>query len=120
MGIFEAISSVIVGWMQVNKASKLAEDWFKQGMSIFGTAFVCFFGTFGAVGYTSIKTGDAPLVAFMLALFMGSGAMAAGVGLLWLRSPLTRGIPLLVPMSVEKHMQESDHVYHEPNAEKEK
>lgn len=114
MGIFNALAAVIVGWMGVNKGAKLAEAWFEQGMSIFGTAFVAFFGIFGAAGLGALKLGYSPLASLMFALFSGSGAMAAAVLALWKHSALTRGIPILAPMQVEKQVLEGSFALTEP------
>ncbi len=118
MGIFNAIATVIVGWMSVNKGAKLAEQWFKQGMSIFGTALVSFLGIFGAVGAGALQTGATPWVCLLTALFAASMATAAAVLALWKRSTLTRGIPILSPMQVEQKVLESDFAYTEPLKEK--
>lgn len=118
-GIFNGIATVIVGWMGVNKGAKLAEDWFQCGMSIFATAFVWFFGVFGAAGLASLKTGDAPLVALTIALCSGSGAMAVAVLALWKINRLTKGIPILAPMFLEQKVLETDSAYTEPNQSKE-
>lgn len=120
MGIFGAISSVIVGWMQVNKASKLAEDWFRQGMSLFGTALVAFLGIFGTAGVAALQSGLEPLPALAYALFAASGGTAAAILALWKRSSLTKGIPILAPMSVEQKVLEGGYVYTEPTSQKEK
>ena len=120
MGIFDAMAKVIVGWMQVNKASKLAEEWFKQGMSLFGTAIIAFLGIFGATGLAATQSGHEPWIAFMYALFTASGGTAAAILALWKRSTLTKGIPILSPMSVEQKVLEGGFAYTEPNSAKEK
>lgn len=118
MGIFSAIATVIVGWMGVNKGAKLAEDWFKQGMSLFGTALVSFFGIFGAAGLAALQAGAAPWVCLLTALFVASGATAAAVLTLWKMSPLTKGIPILAPMQVEQKVLEGGFALTEPTKEK--
>ncbi len=118
MGIFNAIATVIVGWMSVNKGAKLAEDWFRLGMSLFGTAFIWFFGVFGAAGLASLKTGDAPLVALVTGICSGSGAMAVAVLALWKWSSLTKGIPILAPMFLEQKVLETGFAITEPTKEK--
>lgn len=115
MGIFNAIATVIVGWMGVNKGAKLAEDWFRQGMSIFGTGIVTFLGIFGASGLGALKLEYAPLTALMFALFTASGATAAAILTLWKWSPLTKGIPILAPMQVEQKVLEGGFAYTEPS-----
>lgn len=114
MGIFNAIATVIVGWMSVNKGAKLAEDWFKQGMSLFGTGIIAFLGIFGSAGLGALKLEYAPLTAFMFALFTASGATAAAILALWKWSPLTKGIPILAPMSVEQQVLEGGFARTEP------
>jgi hypothetical protein len=118
MNFLTALAQLVAGLYGAHKVtSKLveeADDWFKLSLSLFGTGFVCFFGSLGIVGgaaFTAATTaGVHPWLAFVISLgggfFAACLSMAVGVSYLWKRSPLTRGIPLLSPMKVEEKVLE--------------
>lgn len=115
MNIFGALATVIVGYMGIRKGEKLAEEWFRQGMSLFGTVLIAFLGFFGAAGLAATQMGYTPMGCFMFALFTAAGGTAAAVLALWKRSSLLKGIPVLSPMQVEKAVLETGFVYTEPS-----
>lgn len=114
-----AIASLINGVHRTKKEIKQKERWFRFGMSIFGTAFVAFSSAAGGT-ITALLTGwepsieiaaDAteaqaigqalallayPLGVMVLSVGTGLGAMAVMVWILWVRSPLTKGIPIVI------------------------
>ena len=103
-----AISTIIVGIFGVMKKGKRRWAWFRFAMSIFGTAFVSFWGTWGVIGGGALTAGAEPIVALATGFFAGALTMATAVLALWLRSPLTKGIPILAPMKVEENLLDED------------
>lgn len=97
----------------VDKALEEAEEWYKFGMSLFGTAFCSFFGGWAAATPAIYAGGANIWIALVLGFCGGMGLMAAMVYQLWVRSPLTKGMPLLVPAGVQRKAQETDTVYTE-------
>ena len=115
-----AIATVISGKMAADRAGKIAgatleeaDRWFQFGMSIFGTAFCSLFGAWAVATPALYTTGAGIWPALVLGFCAGLGTMAAMVYQLWVRSPLTKGIPLLVPAAVQKKAIETDTVYTE-------
>ena len=93
---------------------KQRDEWFRLSLSLFGTAFVTFFGMLGIVGGSTLAAGQPFAVAFFGGFFAACLAMAAAVLALWKRSALTRGIPILAPMKVEKEVLEESWSLTEP------
>jgi hypothetical protein len=114
-----ALASLITGKMAVDKAGKIAgltldeaDRWFRFGASLFGTAFVSFAGSWGlSIWALYPKFG----IGASLGLGFADGliAMAATVFLLWSRSPLTQGIPLMVPSKLAEKAVQQDSTYTE-------
>lgn len=119
INILGAIATLVAGLYRAKKEGdqivEQRDQWFKLSLSIFGTAFVTFFGMFGAAGLAALKTGDSPLVSLIIAVFAASGSMAAAVLMLWKYSSLTKGIPILAPTLVEQKVLEGGFAYTEPN-----
>ena len=95
------------------------QGWCRLAASLIATAFVTFFGTFGIAVVGLIQTNSAaPLT---LGLAYASISMSVAVLSLWLRSPLTKGIPILYPGKIEsarlKELGDSGEVYN-PNDQK--
>ena len=108
------IGQLLVGGYSVHKKLKQREAWFKTIASIVGTGFVSFWGTLGAVGETLLANDVEPVLALIGAFFAACLAMAAMVLYLWKRSPMTKEIPIVAPMRVEKEVLESEKVYTHP------
>lgn len=114
-----AIATLINGVHRTKKEIKQKDRWFRFGMSIFGTAFIAFSSTAGGV-ITAAMTGWEPVVeiaadateaqaigialaqlayplgVLVLGVGAGLGSMAVMVWILWARSPLTKGIPIVI------------------------
>ena len=103
-GLAELIVGLYRAHRESGKQMEVAEQWMKLGMSIFGTAFVSFFGVFGIVGGSMLASGQHFAVALTGGFFAAALATAAAVLALWKRSTLTRGIPILAPMKVEEEV----------------
>ena len=107
-GIAELIGQLYRAHRESGKQMEIADQWFKLGMSVFGTAFVTFFGMLGIVGGSTLAAGQPFAIAFFAGFFAACATTAAAVLNLWKRSALTRGIPILAPMKVEeKVLQDS-------------
>lgn len=91
-----AIAGIITGLIRTHKI----DQWAKLILSMGGTAFVTFFGTFSTVGLSTLAAGRGLPEAFGWALFTAAGSMAAITFFGWTRSPLTKGIPISAPGSV--------------------
>ena len=115
-----SLSSLIIGLYAANKAvnsgTALAEEWFKFGASIMGTAFVTFNGTWGAAIIAHFSTGSNIWVCLVLGFGEALLATAALVAWLWMRSPLTRGIPIAMPMKVQQEVLNGGFSYIEPKS----
>jgi hypothetical protein len=77
------------------------QGWFRLAASIAATAFVSFFGTLGISAMTQVQQGATPHEALFLAAAHASLVMALMVLGIWLKSPLTKGIPILYPGKIE-------------------
>jgi len=102
-----ALAHIIVGVYATKKTAEEADAWLRFGASLFGTAFVSFTGVWG-MSIWALYPKLGVLAALVLGFADGLIAMAATTFLLWSRSPLTRGIPLMVPSQLaEKALQEN-------------
>jgi len=103
-----AISNLIVGLYRAQRESSQIiaqrDEWFKLSLSIFGTALVSFMGTLGATGGAALLAGIDPWMALASGFFSACLTTAAAILMLWKRSTLTRGIPILAPMKVEEQV----------------
>jgi hypothetical protein len=115
-----AIASIIGTKMAVNQAGKITDkvlaetdEWYRFGMSLFGSAFCSFFGTWGTLTPTLFASGMNLWPALVMGFCGGLATMAAVVYALWVRSPLTKGMPLMVPTTVQTKAIETDTVYTE-------
>ena len=107
-----ALAHIIVGIHATNKAAGEADAWLRFGASLFGTAFVSFTGVWGMSIWTLYpKLGV--LAALVLGFADGLIAMAATTFILWSRSPLTKGIPLMVPSQLAEKALQEDTTYTE-------
>lgn len=89
-----------------------ADAWLRFGASLFGTAFVSFTGVWG-MSIWALYPRLGVLAALALGFADGLIAMAATTFLLWSRSPLTRGIPLMVPSRLADKARQEDTTYTE-------
>ena len=99
MFLADALSNFILGWIKNGQM----QAWIRLLMSIFGTAFVAFFGVLGVTIvtlYPTIGTG-----ALVIGIGAASLAMAISVLFLWRSSKLTKGIPIAVTGDIEKEYQ---------------
>jgi len=110
MNPFDGLAKLIVGFVHEGHL----QAWSRLAASILATAFVSFFGTLG----TSIVAGREPMV---IAIGHASLFMALMVLALWLKNPLTRGIPILYPGKIEAARMEqlvADGTVYNPNTAK--
>lgn len=102
-----ALARVIVGVYSTNKKAQEADAWLRFGASLFGTAFVSFTGVWG-MSIWALYPKLGVLAALVLGFADGLIATAATTFLLWSRSELTKGIPLMVPSTLaEKALEEN-------------
>ena len=114
-----AIAELITGIYKVRQNTAQAEEWFRVGLSLFGTAFVSFWGTWGlSIWALYPRFGLWP--ALVLGYADGCIVMASTVLILWKRSPLMRGIPIAAPMNVEQRALEQGVALTTPTPPKEK
>ena len=109
---FGALSAFLVGAKAVNLAREELDKWFNFSMSLYGSQFVTFLGTWGAsiwALYPKFGTWAALILAFANALMATAGITY----LLWKRSPLTKGIPLMIPSALAEKAEEVDTTYTE-------
>jgi ABC-type multidrug transport system permease subunit len=85
MNPFDTLGTVIVGVYRTGKM----QAWAKLAASCIATAFVSFWGTLGI----TLMSGK-PMA---YAIGAASLSMALSFLALWVRSPLTKGIPILYP-----------------------
>ena len=107
-----ALARVIVGVYSTNKTAAEADAWLRFGASLFGTAFVSFAGVWG-MSIWALYPKLGVLAALVLGFADGLIAMSATTFLLWSRSPLTRGIPLMVPSQLAEKARQEDTTYTE-------
>ena len=108
------IAALLLGGYKIHKGHKQRKKWFQTVMSIVGTAFISFTGTWGAVGGEMLLVeGADPWVALAGGFFSGLLAMSAMVVVLWKRNPMTKDIPIAFPMRVSEEVLDSGHVYTE-------
>lgn len=97
MDPFNAIGNFAIGLIRTGKI----QGWIKLAASCAATAFVTFFGIFGLSLTAALQSGTLAGQAIALSLGYASVAMAISVLSLWLRSPLTKGIPILYPGRID-------------------
>ena len=107
-----ALARVIVGIHATNKAAGEADAWLRFGAALFGTAFVSFTGVWG-MSIWALYPRLGVLAALVLGFADGLIAMSATTFLLWSRSPLTKGIPLMVPSQLAEKARQEDTTYTE-------
>ena len=107
-----ALARVIVGVYSTNRKAEEADAWLRFGASLFGTAFVSFTGVWG-MSIWALYPRLGVLAALGLGFADGLIAMSATSFLLWSRSPLTKGIPLMVPSQLAEKAREEDTTYTE-------
>lgn len=107
------IDGMIVGGYRVWKEHKQRKRWFQTVMSIVWTGIISFLGTFGSVGGGMLADGSDPILAAATGTFAGALSAAAMMTFLWKKSPMTKDIPLAVPMPVEEKVLEGGQVYTE-------
>ena len=89
-----------------------ADAWLRFGASLFGTSFVSFTGVWG-MSIWALYPKLGVLAALVLGFADGLIAMSATTFLLWSRSPLTKGIPLMVPSQLAEKAREENTTYTE-------
>lgn len=97
MNPLNALASFAVGLIHEGHI----QAWMRLLASILATAFVTFFGSFGLSLIAQVQSGVQYSAAFVLALAHASALMALMVLGIWLKSPLTKGIPILYPGKIE-------------------
>lgn len=106
--LFTFLAQTIAGLYQAkveaDQTVRQREQWFKLSLSLAGTSFVTFWGTWGAAGMSLLASGQAPAAALIGGFFVAALATAAAVLALWKRSALTRGIAILASMRVEEEV----------------
>lgn len=90
MNPFDGIASFFVGLIHEGHL----QAWIKLGVSCLATSFVTFFGTFGLVGLSLISSQNNYTLIFVISLLTACLHMSLAVLTLWLKSPLTKGMPI--------------------------
>ena len=100
-----AIAELITGLYKVSEQNEQMVEWVRTGLSLFGTAFVSFWGTWGlSIWALYPRFGLWP--ALVLGYADGCIVMASTVLILWKRSPLMRGVPIAAPTNIEQRALE--------------
>ncbi len=97
MDPFHALASFVLGLIKHGAV----QAWLRLVASLVATAFVTFFGTLGLTLTAQVTAGMPASTAFILALGYSSLMMALMILGLWLKSPLTKNIPILWPAAIE-------------------
>lgn len=106
MNPFDALGSVILGIFR----HKATQAWIRLLVSVLVTSFVTFTGVLGATILASYATFGA-LGALIVGLGTASLSTASAVFYLWMRSPLTKKIPIALPQQVLKAADEEPMAY---------
>jgi len=109
--VLGAIGNLITGFYGVHRRMRQRQAWFRLGMSIFATAFVSFTGTWGFTIVTLSEQDADPQTALVLGFAWGLIVMSASVVGLWLRSPLTKGMTIMVPRKIMEQEQDQDQTF---------
>ena len=96
----DALGNFILGWIKNGQL----QTWVRLFVSIFGTAFVTFFGIFG-LSVPLLYVDFGPVGALVIGLATGCLAMSTAVLFLWRQSPLTKKIPIVVPGKIEAELE---------------
>lgn len=109
-----AIASLVNGYRTLNTVKEKADNYFNFAMSLMGTVFVTFVGTWGIVGLATWATVTnkmsvaGALVSVVIGFLSSLITTAAVFRWLWGRSPYTRGIPLATTAEIEKAASEGN------------
>ena len=103
-----SLANLIIGLYAANKVANsgtaLAEQWFKFCASLIGSALVTFPAVWGTIIVADYKLGINIVACLVLGFAAAMISTSAVLAVLWLRSPLTRGIPICWPMSVSEQI----------------
>ena len=101
--------SIVVGWMQIRKASKAADALFKAAASLFLSSQITFWFVWGSVGGAMMANGSDPWVALVTGFFSASVAMALAVLAVYRRHPELFGrAPISIPQGAVEELQEKE------------
>lgn len=101
-----------------HKAVEMADDWFKLTLSLSGTAFITFTGTWGLAIISFYEAGVNIYTTLILGFASALIATSSITLFIWKRSSLTRGIPIAAPMKIEAEVLKGGMVLTEPSAKK--
>jgi len=96
LGPWNILGDLIVG---LHRTKKL-QEWGRLVASTGVTAFVAFWGAWGTAIPALHAQGQPPSACLVLGFGVACFVMAVMVAALWKRSPLTKGIPLVLPTRV--------------------
>ncbi len=94
--------TAIVGAINAIITQRKLDRWGRLILSCLASAFCSFFGAFGAAGIGHLTAGQPIALALAFAACEASIVMAAIVLFVWTHSPLTKGMPISVPASLEQ------------------
>lgn len=107
-----AIAQVIVGFHGTSADVKQKDAWFRFGASLFATCFCTFWFSWGSATWALFKVwGLWP--SLVLGFATGCITMAVVAYQFWLRSPLTKGMGIMVPSDLAAKGQETNTTYTE-------
>jgi len=107
------LSSFLVGSKAINMTREELDKWFNFGMSLYGTQFTTFVGTWGGGIWTHHASGMGIWESLVMGFADALIATAAITYLLWKRSPLTKGMPLMIPSAIATKAEKVDTTYTE-------
>lgn len=90
MNPFDTIGTFFVGLIKEGHL----QAWYKLAVSCLATIFVTFFGTFGLTGLALINSQNNYTLILVISLLTACLHTALAVLVLWMKSPLTKGIPI--------------------------
>lgn len=117
MNPFEGLAKFALGWIHEGHV----QGWMRLAASLAATCFVSFFGGFGITAIGALQGGKPPAFAFALGIAVGSLWMSLSALGIWKMSPLSKGIPILIPGAIQaekvKQLTQSGDTF-DPNAKR--
>jgi hypothetical protein len=105
-----AVVQLVNGLHRTKREMQLKTAWFRLIMSIVFTAFVGFWGSFG-ISVWALYDSHGAIGAVVLGIADGAIWMAVTTLILFKRSPLTKGMSIVVPMKIEEKALEASFTF---------
>lgn len=94
---FDALGNVVLGFWKDGEL----QGWIRLFVSCLISILITFLGVFGITLGTCEQQGMRPSAALLISLATACTASAASLASLWIKSPYTKGIPILYPFTIE-------------------